>query len=88
MHIQDPALSTLQLNIEISAMLHNKWGEIQLVFAILISYSYRTAGLQSNVSISQYFLVISGLSALHSPSAFMSDIKCVHDDKVCMCKNT
>lgn len=69
-------------------MLHNKWGEIQLVFAILISYSYRTAGLQSNVSIPQYFLVISGLSALHSPSAFMSDIKCVHDDEVCMCKNT
>lgn len=77
----------LQVNIEIIAMLYSKWGEIQLVFAILISYSYRTAGLQSNVSISQYFLVISGLSALHSPSAFMSDIKCMHDDKDCMCKN-
>lgn len=49
--------------------------------AILISYSYGTGGLYSNVSILQYFLVISGLSALHFPYAFMSGM---HDDKFCM----
>lgn len=54
MCIGDPDLSTLQVNIEIITMFYSKWGNIQLVFAILISYSYRTAGLQSNVSISQF----------------------------------